>query len=544
MDQKDALAGRYELLEQIGGSERAASFHARDHQKRQMVVIKRFDPSRLPAGALARYAATISLLKRSSLQGAVLPIDVVAAGPTPFAVYSPLVGESVAKIITRDGQCSWLQAADIVARCAAVLGSTLTATGQSHRALKPSNLWVSPAGEVSVLDLAIAELGVYAVPPRDGPVFVEYRAPEQIDGAAGDARSDVFVLGVLLYELTTGVHPFAGSSAFHVARQLILAASPPISALTRGMSQGGAREAEKLLARALARAPAERFASAQEFLQALEFARRVIGAPSRLAHAAEAPASTPAPTRPVLIVEDPTTIIQPPGLSIERRAKPAEPQLTRQKKTSTISPSSLQPAPQKPTLSPPQSQALISRPPLPMSPEAVAPAAPRMGALPVQPCERTEVLPTTLVPIAEQVTKRDVARPSPSGADDELRTVALTKHAARPTTITAESTLVLPSRVGDADDPPTAVYQLLILHSEPAPSSTKRPVVEKTLLLAPDHPDHTESSTVPTVINDSGRSEPPPAPAPPAPRTHRVLIAINLLCVTLVLCGLLLKALL
>lgn len=564
MEPNDALAGRYELLEQIGASERAASFHARDQKKRQMVVIKRFEPTRLPAGALTRYAAAVAALKRSSLPGVVLPLDVVTSGTTPFAVYSPLVGESVAQLLQRGGPFSWPKAADIVARCAAVLGATLASTGKSHQALKPSNLWLAPTGEVSVLDLGIAELGVYAVPPRDGPVFVEYRAPEQIDGAPGDARSDVFILGVLLYELTTGIHPFAGSSAFQVARQLILATSPPMPALTRGMSQSGAREAEKLLARALARAPAERFAGAQEFLQALEYARRVIGAPSRLAQAVEAPASTPAPTRPVLIVEDLTTIIQPPGLGAQRRADPARPQPT----TSATQPAV--PAPPSPAPASAATQSLASAPPQPVSPVPVRPASPpvarplqqlcelapveqrtepltspatdRMSVLPAQPCERTEVLPSNVPPVAEHATERDLvaARPSPLRADDELRTEAFAKHVVRPTVIPAESTLALPSHMGTADDPPTAVYMLPISHPGPAPSYLRAQVEERTLLLPPDH---TESSTL-AVLNDSGRSEPPLVAAPPASSTHRILIAVNLLCVVLVLCGLLLGGLL
>lgn len=573
MEPKDALAGRYELLEQIGGGERAVLFHARDHQRRQMVTVKRFEPARLPAGALARYAAAIALLKRSSVPGAVLPIDVVTTGTTPFATFSPLLGGSVAQLITRGGPFAWPQAADIVARCAIVLSATLAATGQSHRALKPSNLWLSPTGEVSVLDFGIAELGVYAVPPRAGPVFVEYRAPEQIDGAPGDARADVFVLGILLYELATGVHPFAGSSAFHVARQLILSASPPMSALTRGMSQGGAREAEKLLTRSLARAPAERFASAQEFLQALEFARQVIGSPSRLAQPAEAPASNPAPARPVVIVEDPSTIIQAPGLGAQRRANPARPQAPSSPTPPATSASSPQPAASPPpATAPPQPQVLAPLPPQPVTPRAVAsplsfvppprpqprgsapveqnteplpsPPAARMTMLPAQPCERTEVLPSPpLPPAANPATERDLvpARPSPLLADDELRTVALIKRTVRPAIATVESTLVWPTSAGAADDLPTALHALPILAPAPAQTSMPGPIVEETLLLPPDQP---KNGATPALLNDSTGSGPAPAAATPASRTHKILIALNLLCVVLVLCGLLLNAML
>lgn len=556
------LAGRYELLDQIASSERAALFHARDREKRQMVIVKRFDVARLPAGSLARYVAAVALLRRFSLPGAPLPLDVPVTGATPFAVYSPLAGESLAQLINRGATFSWLLAANIVARCAAVLSATLTSTGQSHRALKPGNLWLTPTGEVLVLDLGIAELGVYAVPPREGPVFVDYRAPEQIDGGLGDAHSDVFALGVLLYELTTGVHPFAGSSAFHVARQLILAASPPMAAFTRGMTQGGAREAEKLLARALARAPAERFASAQEFLQALEFARRVIGAPSGLVQPAVPPASKPTPPRPVLIVEDPTTIIQPPGLGTQRRASPARPQVEAPVAPRMSSASSVQTEPPRKVIAESQAQAPVPRPPQPPPSERVAPTVARRlpprrelaplerttepvttspSPLAVQLCDRTEVLPSTFPsPVPEDVTERDVVvarpNPTPKPADDELRTVAFTKHV-RPTAIAAESTLVLPSRADAPDDPPTAVYQIPSLPPKFGASSVKGGGGETTLLLPSDD---SESGAISSTPKSQNVGEPPQ----PAPRTHKTLIALNLICVALVLCALLVRALL
>jgi serine/threonine protein kinase len=444
MEPKVALAERYELLAPVDGGEPAVSFHARDHKTRQMVIVKRFELTRSPAGALARYANAVALLKRSGVPGLVLPLDVVTAGADPFAVYSPLLGGSVAQLISRGGPFSWLQAVDTVTRCASVLSATLAATGQSHRALNPSNLWLSPTGEVSILDFGIAEFGVHAVPPRGERVFVEYRAPEQIDGGPGDARTDVFMLGVLLYELSTGIHPFSGSSAFHAARHL-LSTPPPSAALIRGMSQGGAREAEKLLVRALARAPAERFAGAQEFLLALDCARRVIGSPSRLAQGAAAPASNAPLARPAVIVEDPTTIIQPPGLGAPVR--PASPPVAR------------------------PLQRLRELAPVEQRTEPLtSPTTDRMSVLPAQPCERTEVLPSTaLTPVAEHATERDLvaARPSPLRADDELRTEAFAKPVVRPTVKPAESTLALPSPspVGTAGDPPTAVYLLPIAHS-------------------------------------------------------------------------------
>ena len=125
------------------------------------------------------------------------------------------------------------------------------------------------------------------------------------------------------------------------------------------------------------------------------------------------------------------------------------------------------------------------------------------------------------------------------GADDEFQTIAFNKSTVSLTTITTESTRAL--RVDTSDDPPTAMYSLPSLEQKTTPSSLRGPVVEETLLLPSDR---TGSGALPAVFNDSGRSELQPVPAPPAPSTHRVLIALNLICVVLVLCGLLLSALL
>jgi serine/threonine protein kinase len=551
MEPKVALAERYELLAPVDGGEPAVSFHARDHKTRQMVIVKRFELTRSPAGALARYANAVALLKRSGVPGLVLPLDVVTAGADPFAVYSPLLGGSVAQLISRGGPFSWLQAVDTVTRCASVLSATLAATGQSHRALNPSNLWLSPTGEVSILDFGIAEFGVHAVPPRGERVFVEYRAPEQIDGGPGDARTDVFMLGVLLYELSTGIHPFSGSSAFHAARHL-LSTPPPSAALIRGMSQGGAREAEKLLVRALARAPAERFAGAQEFLLALDCARRVIGSPSRLAQGAAAPASNAPLARPAVIVEDPTTIIQPPGLGARRRAAPSQAPAAALVTAPAIPASSPPPATPKSASLPQPSDLSASRPLQPASshpvlltapaahtsrprdlapPEQRSQSAQRLSVLPTPLCERTEVLPSTSPQtVREHITERDV--PNHLGGQEEPRTALFTRSVAGPATPEAESTLMWPNTAIGADDSPTAAPTLPITAARAA-----WPAEEGTLILPQDH---TASDAPPAISNDLAMTDPRPVAPSTTSHAHTILIVLNVVCIVLVLGGVLL----
>lgn len=534
MKPTDVLAGRYELLAPIGGTARATVFHARDLRQRQPVIIKCFEPARLPAGALAKYAAAITALKRSDIAGAVLPLELVTTGATPFAIFAPRVGESLATAMARRELHSWARATDIIAGCAKVLAATTTATGLHHRALKPSNLWLAPTGEVSLLDLGIAELGVLAVPPRDGPLFIEYRAPEQLDGGPGDGRSDVFTLGVLLHELATGTHPFSGSSAFQVARQLLVRAPLPMAALTRDMSPGGAREAEKLLTRALARTPADRFDSAQEFLHALQFASRVIGTPNQKP-IAEVPAPLPTPALNQLAADDPSTVMQVPVKSVPRPQIPARP-------SEPIPPVAAAPPTPEPAPTPP-------------------PADERTEYVPVQPRRPTpEREPTPLEPILEQSPR--APNPAPSQRPlDEYTEVLPAQPARAPTrparvdiadeSATVEFRSLNIARPGDArnsadtEDAPTMLHAALavpfVRAQKPTAESTllipsdPQPTAESTLLLPSDPPPTAES----TLLLPSA---PSPAVTRPSatPRAQTTLITLSMLAVILVVVGLLL----
>lgn len=86
----------------------------------------------------------------------------------PFAVLALRVGESVEALRRRAGALQWSHAAELVIRCAEVLAAIASQTCQSHRALDPSVLWLAPAGELSLLDLGLAELGPSPTHPRDG----------------------------------------------------------------------------------------------------------------------------------------------------------------------------------------------------------------------------------------------------------------------------------------------------------------------------------------------------------------------------------------
>jgi serine/threonine protein kinase len=175
--------------------------------------------------------------------------------------------------------------------------------GVIHRDLKPENLMRTPAGEVKILDFGLARIHdpsstAAAAPSGDGRVLgtPAYMAPEQIRGTAVDARADLFALGVVLYELVTGVNPFAGRDpASTIAR--ILQAEPErlhdrapaaAPAIAIGLL-------ERVVHTCLRKRAEDRFRSARELVAALEAAHGALAgmrpAPAFVAAAEPAPPS-------------------------------------------------------------------------------------------------------------------------------------------------------------------------------------------------------------------------------------------------------------
>jgi beta-lactam-binding protein with PASTA domain/tRNA A-37 threonylcarbamoyl transferase component Bud32 len=262
------LGGRYRLVELLGQGGMATIFRAHDNQLDRDVAVKLLRPEygRDPdfGSRFRQEAQNAASLNHPNI---VSVHDYGQDTAGPFIVMELVEGEDLATIIRRSGALPPRQAARIVAEAARALQVAHT-SGIVHRDVKPGNILISRDGRVKVTDFGIARAVAEAQMTLPGTTLgsVHYFSPEQARGEQATAASDIFSLGIVLYELLTGRRPWEGDTAAAVAMARLAGPVPDPTTVRAGIPP----DLAAIDRRALAMEPVDRWASAASLATALE----------------------------------------------------------------------------------------------------------------------------------------------------------------------------------------------------------------------------------------------------------------------------------
>jgi eukaryotic-like serine/threonine-protein kinase len=280
------LGGRYRLVELIGQGGMATIFQALDTQLGRDVAIKLLRPEYLrDPDFSSRFRQEAQNAASLNHPNVVSVYDYGEDPSGPYIVMEYVDGEDLATILRRNGSLPPAQAARVAAAVARALAAA-HARGIVHRDVKPGNVLIGRDGRVKVVDFGIARAVAEAQMTLPGTTLgsVHYFSPEQARGETATNESDIYSLGIVLYEMLTGRRPWEGDSAASVALArlsgpvpdpvLVRPSLPPdLAAITR---------------KALASSPIDRFASAASMADALETSRTAAGAAAASAPAGAA----------------------------------------------------------------------------------------------------------------------------------------------------------------------------------------------------------------------------------------------------------------
>ncbi|HXW08141.1 MAG TPA: protein kinase [Vicinamibacterales bacterium] len=277
--------GHYRIERELGRGGMGEVYAARDLKLHRHVALKvlaaAFGTDSERRQRFAREAQAVAALNHPNI---VTLYSVEQAGALDFLTMELVEGQPLDRLIPRDGL-----PLDRLLKLAVPLADAVSAAhhkGITHRDLKPANIIVSDDGRLKVLDFGLARLkepserasSVTVMPTQtvtgDGRILgtVAYMSPEQAEGKPVDHRSDIFSLGIALYEMSTGQRPFRGDSSVSLLSSILKDTPPSLTDVNRSLP----RDLARIVRRCLMKDPEERYQSAKDIRNDLQELRQAL----------------------------------------------------------------------------------------------------------------------------------------------------------------------------------------------------------------------------------------------------------------------------
>ena len=260
------LLGRYEVVAELGKGAMGVVYRANDPMLNRMVAIKTINTEEAGHEGMAEYEARFYTEAKAAgglnHPNIIIIYDIGKSGHLVYMAMEYIEGKELREMLADGKPIPVAQAVDIAAQ----VGEGLAYAHQHqvvHRDIKPANIMITPEGRAKIADFGIARMRSSETRTQTGVILgsPKYISPEQVVGKRADHRSDIFSLGVILYECITGSTPFNGEGLSALMYQITNHDPSPPSASNSQVPV----MLDYIMAKVLAKAPEARYQSAADF---------------------------------------------------------------------------------------------------------------------------------------------------------------------------------------------------------------------------------------------------------------------------------------